>query len=178
MRKNKMKKTFIMVDIESDGPIPGEYSMLSLGAAIVGKESTESFHIDILPISDKFEEERLKFQSLPRENISERVSAKEAMEKFNQWIEKNSIGKPVFISDNNGYDWMFVCWYFWKFIDKNPFGFSSYNLQSMYKGMKKDFGAKIEELRERKLTHNAEQDAIDNKNIFLKIQKDLKNSPV
>ena len=168
------KKTFIMVDIESDGPIPGEYSMLSLGAAIVNGESTKSFHVNILPISDKFEEERLKFQSLPRENTKDRVSPKEAMEKFDKWIGENVEGKPVFISDNNGYDWMFACWYFWKFIGRNPFRFSSYNLQSLYKGMKKDLGAKIEELRKRKLTHNAEQDAIDNKEIFLKMQKDLK----
>ncbi|MCK5449683.1 exonuclease [Candidatus Pacearchaeota archaeon] len=158
-----------MVDIESDGPIPGEYSMLSLGAVIMDEKLDKSFHINILPISNKFEEERLNPNDFPRDDLKNRVPAKKAMEKFYKWIKKNSVGKPKFISDNNGYDWMFVCWYFWKFLNKNPFGFSSYNLQSLYKGLKKDIKAKIEELREEKLTHNAEQDAIDNGKIFLKI---------
>lgn len=30
--------TIIMVDVESDGPIPGDYSMISFGAVIVEQE--------------------------------------------------------------------------------------------------------------------------------------------
>ena len=31
-----MPDTYISVDIEASGPVPGEYSMLSLGACVVG----------------------------------------------------------------------------------------------------------------------------------------------
>ncbi len=169
-----MKKTFVMVDIESDGPIPGEFSMLSLGASIYKESGMISFHVNILPISENFEVERLTFQSLPRENVSDRVTAEKAMKLFSEWLTEHVSGKPVFISDNNGYDWMFVCWYFCKFLGENPFGFSSYNLQSLYKGLKRNMGVKISELRESELTHNAEQDAIDNMKIFIKILDKLK----
>lgn len=41
------------VDIEASGPIPGEYSMLSLGACIVG-DISKRFYIEIKPINDNF----------------------------------------------------------------------------------------------------------------------------
>jgi len=28
----------------------------------------------------------------------------------------------LFISDNDGFDWQFVNWYFWHFLGQNPFG--------------------------------------------------------
>ena len=31
---------YVMVDIESDGPIPGDYSMICFGAVIVERESS------------------------------------------------------------------------------------------------------------------------------------------
>ncbi|MFW6025012.1 MAG: hypothetical protein ACOCRX_01590 [Candidatus Woesearchaeota archaeon] len=59
------------------------------------------------------------------------------MTRFRDWIKDNTSGNIKFISDNNGYDWMFVCWYFWHFLDENPLGYSSSNLKSMYRGLKK-----------------------------------------
>ncbi|MFH0521079.1 hypothetical protein ACHBTE_28360 [Streptomyces sp. M41] len=34
---------YISVDIEADGPIPGPYSMLSLGVAVAGVQDTGGF---------------------------------------------------------------------------------------------------------------------------------------
>ncbi|MGW2856497.1 hypothetical protein ACWDAZ_32565, partial [Streptomyces sp. NPDC001215] len=34
---------YISVDIEADGPIPGPYSMLSLGAAVAGVQDADGF---------------------------------------------------------------------------------------------------------------------------------------
>lgn len=97
------------------------------------------------------------------------------MIKFNEWLKNNTQGKIVFVSDNNGFDWMFVCWYFWHFLNENPFGYNSYNMTSMYKGQKMDMSKNLDELRTRKLTHNAKDDAIDNAKIFLKIIESIKN---
>jgi len=159
-----------MVDIESDGPIPGDYSMTSLGAIIVDEKLDKTFKINIKPISKKFDPNRK--QSVNSKNA---VDAKEAMQRFKEWIIKNASGKPVFISDNNGFDWMFVCWYFWHFLGENPFGYSSQNLNSLYRGIKRDMNAKINSLRSRELTHDALEDAKDNARIFLKLKEKLKN---
>lgn len=45
---------YIMVDIESDGPIPGDYSMISFGAVLVDEQLDKTFYGQIRPISDHF----------------------------------------------------------------------------------------------------------------------------
>jgi hypothetical protein len=32
-------------------------------------------------------------------------------------LKETGKDRPIFISDNNGFDWMFICWYFHHFID-------------------------------------------------------------
>jgi len=161
-------KTYVVVDIEANGPIPGDYSMTSLGAVIVDKSLKKTFKINIKPISKNFDPNRIKFI----EN-KEGMEAKEAMITFRDWLNENKKGKLVFISDNNGFDWMFICWYFWHFLGENPFGYSSQNLNSLYRGMRHDMNVKIDSLRSRKLTHDALEDAKDNARIFLKLKEKL-----
>ena len=47
------RERYFSVDVESSGPIPGEYSMLSVGACVVGKPR-ESFYAELKPISENF----------------------------------------------------------------------------------------------------------------------------
>lgn len=98
------------------------------------------------------------------------------MKQFQTWICENSKGQPMFISDNNGFDWMFVCWYFHHFLGINPFGHSSMNLGSLYKGVIRDTFKNFKHLRKTKHTHNPVDDARGNAEAFLEIirQYDLK----
>lgn len=48
-----------MVDIESDGPIPGDYSMISFGAVLVDENLNKSFYGKLKPISEKWIPEAL-----------------------------------------------------------------------------------------------------------------------
>ena len=36
--------SIVMVDVESDGPIPGDYSMISIGAVIVDDTLEQNFY--------------------------------------------------------------------------------------------------------------------------------------
>ena len=45
--------TYIRVDIEADGPIHGDYSMVSFGAVIVEPELNKTFYSELKPISDR-----------------------------------------------------------------------------------------------------------------------------
>ena len=103
------------------------------------------------------------------------LDAKEAIKRFKEWINKNVSGTPVFISDNNGFDWMFVCWYFWHFLGENPFGYNSQNLNSINRGLNKDLDIKLDLLRERNLTHDALEDARNNAKIFRELRKKFLN---
>lgn len=99
---------------------------------------------------------------------------KHVMEQFFDWIVENSEGKRArFISDNNGFDWMFVCWYFWHFLEKNPFGHSSTNLGSLYKGMVGTMFDNFKHLRITPHTHNPVEDARGNAEALLHMIKEM-----
>jgi hypothetical protein len=78
----------------------------------------------------------------------------------------------MFISDNNGFDWQFVNWYFHHFLDKNPFGHSSTNLGSLYKGVAKDMFVNFKHLRKTKHTHHPVDDARGNAEALLRIKEE------
>ena len=44
------RETFISVDVEASGPTPGEFSLLSIGACVVGAAS-EQFYVELKPIT-------------------------------------------------------------------------------------------------------------------------------
>jgi len=160
-----------MVDVETDGPIPGEYSMLSIGAVAVEEGLKKTFYAEMKPISDKYIPESLKYSGFTREQALKFEEPKQVMERFARWVRDSSKGRPRFMSDNNGFDWMFVCWYFWRFLNENPFGHSSQNLGSLYKGIMKDMSKSFKHLRETKHTHNALDDAIGNAEALLKLKE-------
>src|SRR5438128_1499991 len=108
-----MQEIYISVDIETSGPIPSKYSMLTLGACVVGK-AEQNFYVEMKPISDAFVPEAMKIvgQSLDH-YLRVGVDPQEAMKSFAVWLKKVS-GKdtPVFVGFNATFDWAFVNWYF------------------------------------------------------------------
>jgi hypothetical protein len=93
------------------------------------------------------------------------------MESFALWLKKNTKGRAFFISDNNGFDWQFMNWYFWHFTGGNPFGHSSTNLGSLYKGMVKDTFQTLKHLRKTLHTHNPVDDAMGNAEALLEMKR-------
>lgn len=170
--------SYIMVDIESDGPIPGDFSMVSFGAVVVDDKLDRTFYGTLKPISKKWIPEALKVSGHTREETMTFAEPKKVMQEFKEWINLNSKGRPIFISDNNGFDWMFICWYFHHFIGDNPFGFSSRRLSDLFCGLQKDTFAKWKHLRKTSHTHNPVDDAMGNAEVLLlmKNEMDLKIS--
>jgi len=168
--------SYIMVDVESDGPIPGDYSMICFGAVIVESSLQKTFYAKLKPISEKWVEESLKVSGFTREETKAFEDPKEVMERFKNWIEENVEGDAKLISDNNGYDWQFINWYLHHFTGSNPFGYSSTNLGSLYKGIVKNMGKNFKHLRKTIHTHNPLDDAIGNAEALIEIKNkyDLK----
>lgn len=158
---------YVMVDVESDGPIPGDYSMISFGAIIVDEKLDKTFYGQLKPISDKFIKEALAVSGHSREETLIFNEPVDVMNDFANWLKNNCKDRPIFISDNNGFDWMFICWYFHHFTGSNPFGFSSQNLGSLYKGLVKDTFQNFKHLRKTKHTHNPVDDARGNAEALL-----------
>ena len=162
---------FVMVDIEADGPSPGDYSMVCFGAVIVEPELNRTFYGELRPISDKYIHEALAVSGFSREQCLKFRDPAEVMEEFRAWLSQNCQGRCLFISDNNGFDWQFINWYFHHFIGSNPFGFSSTNLGSLYKGMQKDTFVNFKHLRKTAHTHNPVDDARGNAEALLQMKE-------
>jgi hypothetical protein len=164
-----------MVDIEADGPIPGDYSMVCFGAVIVEPSLSRTFYGQLKPISDEWVPEALAVSGFSREECEKFGDPKETMIDFHNWVRANTY-QAAFISDNNGFDWQFINWYFHHFLGFNPFGHSSTNLGSLYKGIVRDMAKSFKHLRKTKHTHHPVDDAKGNAEALLQIMKngDLK----
>jgi hypothetical protein len=165
--------TYVMVDVEADGPIPGDYSMVCFGAVIVEPALERTFYGKIRPISEKWLPESLRVSGFSREECLTFDDAADVMTRFAIWLEKSVQDRPLFISDNNGFDWQFINWYFHHFLGRNPFGFSSTNLGSLYKGLMKDTFVNFKHLRKTRHTHNPVDDAMGNAEALLHMKQAL-----
>ncbi len=132
-----------MVDVEADGPIPGDFSMVSIGAVKVEPTLCKRFYAELKPISDKCKSESLAVCKFTREQTMQFDEPFDVMNRFALWLEKECGKHLFFISDNAGFDWQFVNWYFQHFLGYNPFGFSSTDIVSLFNGLTKDMYRKF-----------------------------------
>lgn len=172
-------EVYVSVDIEAAGPIPGEYSMLSLGACHVDAPKN-TFYAELRPINDNFVPEALKVSGFKLPDLRKQGrDPAEAMKSFSQWIvDLGKGGTPVFIGFNASFDWAFVNWYFHKFLGANPFGFGAIDIKAYYMGLT---GCTWEDTKSSRLpndlkptrqgqgAHNALSDAIYQAGIFSRL---------
>ena len=163
-----------MVDVETDGEIPGDFSMIEIGAVVVRPGLKDTFYGRLKPISNNWSEEALRVSNHTRQDTLEFPNPADVMLSFEDWIRSNNVGKYTqFVSDNNGFDFMFVSWYFWHFIGRNPFGHSSTNLGSLYKGLVKDTFKNFKHLRKTRHTHNPVDDAMGNAEAMIYLKENM-----
>jgi len=154
--------TWIVVDVESDGPIPVEYSMVCFGAVVVEPNLTKTFFGKTKPISEKYLPEALKISGYSRESHEKFDEPATVMKNFQNWISENSKGKPIFASDNPAFDWQWMNYYFHKFLGSNPFGYSGRRIGDLYCGLVKNAHSPWKHLRKTKHDHNPVNDAVAN----------------
>jgi hypothetical protein len=165
--------SLVVVDIESDGPIPHKYSMVCFGAVVVEPSLSKTFYGQTRPISDEFMLEALGISGFSREEHLTFDEPSEVMKNFRDWLNKNVKDRPIFISDNLAFDWQWINYYFHYFVGSNPFGFSGRRIGDLYSGMEKDFFAasKWKKFRKTSHTHNPVDDALGNAEALLKIRE-------
>lgn len=154
-----------IVDVEADGPCPGLYSMTEIGIVQFDMDGKfeNTFHGRLKPISEDYVQRALDVCKHTREQTLTFDDPKEVMERMAKWVETtNRRGRPLFFSDNNGFDWQFVNYYCHKFLGENPFGFSSRNIGDLYKGMEMNLRVNFKHLRKTKHTHHPVDDAKGN----------------
>lgn len=173
-----MSSRNVMLDVEADGPGPGLHSMISIGAVIVEPGLQRVFYAELRPISEIYIPEALAVSGFTREQTLKFPDPRDAMQNFEIWLNKNIEGRPIGWADNNGFDMGYLNFYFWKYLGRNPFGWSSANLGSFYKGLRQDIHATFKHLRETTHTHNPVDDAKGNAEALLKMFNMIKTKNV
>lgn len=179
---------YFSADVETDGPIPGPYSMLSLGIALAGTFDGKkferpvkpvTFYRELKPISDEFQPDALAINGLDRSRLtSEGNDPERAMSDASRWIESlSSEGEPVLVAYPLSFDWTWLYWYFMKFTNHSPFNHSRcFDIKTAYavKARVPVSGAGRTKLPSHLLpptphTHNALDDALEQAEIFARV---------
>lgn len=186
------KEVYISVDIESDGPIPGPHSMLSLGAAAFyldgSKAPASTFSVNLEHLEGaqpdpktmtEFWDKNPEAWAAARKDV---ISPAEAMAKFVDWVMSLE-GKPVFVAYPAGFDFTFVYWYMIKFVARSPFSFSALDIKTLgmllcrkgYRGSTKRNMPKYLFEGTGKHTHVGLDDAIEQGILFVNMMEELNN---
>lgn len=165
---------YISVDVEASGPFPPTYSMLSIGACVVGAPGA-SFYAELKPISERVVTEAIKIVGKPLEHFSKcGRESKIVMAEFEEWVKSISGGQtPVFVGFNAAFDWAFVNLYFHTYLGRTPFGIAPLDIKAYFMGLK---GVEWEGTRSSRIpamfkgpaaqTHNALDDARSQAQMF------------
>lgn len=174
-------------DVETDGPIPGPYSMLSFAIVKAGQydgrafirppDYSVSFRADLRPISSEFQDEALRVNGIDRARLLTcGEDPGEAMTRAANWVRSQAgRGNPVLVAYPLSFDWTWLYWYFVRFArGGSPFNHSRcYDIKTAY-AVKSgrpvaDAGRTslpVELHGSRQHTHDALDDAIEQAEIF------------
>ncbi|WP_099206764.1 3'-5' exonuclease [Xanthomonas citri] len=133
---NGKREVFISVDVETAGPIPGIYSLLSIGACVI-ENPAQTYACELKPTTTHAEPAALEVTGLSLERLAcEGLAPEVAMREFRTWVLGvcESKGEPVFVGFNAAFDWSFINYYFHRYLGDNPFGFSALDIKSLYMG--------------------------------------------
>lgn len=127
---------YISIDIETSGPVPGIYSLLSIGACLIS-EPNQSIYLELQPDSPKYDLEAVTITGLDLNRLkNEGLPPKIAMQKLEEWLTQicPTGQKAVFVGFNAPFDWSFINYYFHKYSGSNPFGFTAIDIKAYYMG--------------------------------------------
>lgn len=175
-KENTMKaEAFVSVDIETSGPVPGIFSLLSIGACFISDPS-KSIYLELCPDSLKHDPEAVAVTGLDLKELKNTgLSPKEAMLKLKKWLDQECPAEHtiVFVGLNTPFDWSFINYHFHKSIGFNPFGFTAIDIKSYYMGVSacswketKSSHMKIRFNTQRTPSHNALDDALFQAELF------------
>ena len=171
-------EVFISVDVETSGPVPGLYALLSIGACVVDQED-KTFYIELCPpdkaliLPGAVAATGIDMDRLRKEGVDPAVAAAE----FASWIcQVSGDIRPVFAAFNAPFDWPFVNDLFVRIGVDNPFGYTALDMKAFYMGLS---GCSWDETRSSRLPealqpspvreHHALDDAVAQAMVFGKM---------
>jgi ribonuclease T len=163
----------VSVDIESAGPNPADYALLSIGACTLMRPRQE-YYVELVPDKQGEDPEAMAVHNLDVLTLNKSgVAPAAALKSFADWLtEALPQGcKPLFLGFNAPFDWMFLNDYFLHYLGENPFGHSALDIKSFLMGFRRIPWAQtsMRTLTDDPLAHNALADAHSQADIFIDI---------
>ncbi|MEL6347792.1 MAG: 3'-5' exonuclease [Myxococcota bacterium] len=138
------RTTYFCVDIETSGPVPSLYDMISIGAVVVAPDETGSlalgadFYIEIQPQAPRFDTRTIPIHGLSFEHLQANgTPRRDAMVQLAEWTNRNLRDgtKPTFVGHNAPFDWSFIAWTYAAEEMDNPFGYKAMCTKSLASGV-------------------------------------------
>lgn len=193
------REIYFSIDVETDGPIPGPNSMLSIGAAafLPNKTLLDTFSKNLTCIEGAVgDPDTMSWWKTQPDAWAacrkDTQAATRAMKKFKDWVEQVCANehavtgvahKAVFVGYPAGFDFLFVYWYLIRFTGSSPFSFSAVDTKTLAWAALgchnyRDIGKRTMPKRwmsNHPHTHVAVDDAIEQGELFCNILADIKN---
>jgi hypothetical protein len=181
---------YFSADVETDGPIPGPYSLLSFALVYAGKfdghlferpsNYEDHFYRELKPISSSFEPDALRVNRLDRDRLCrEGDDPSRAMSDAGKWVKKIAgANTPVLVAYPLSFDWTWLYWYFVRFSDDgSPFRYSNcvdiktaYSVKARIPVAAAGRSKLVRRLHfYREHTHNALDDAVEQAELFAQL---------
>jgi hypothetical protein len=181
---------YFSADVETDGPIPGPFSILSFALVYAGSFDGRRFqrpddyeqrlYKELRPISENFEPEALRVNGLDRARLClQGESPEKAMTEACRWVKRVAGAvQPVLVAYPLSFDWSWLYWYFIRFsAEGSPFAYSRcFDIKT---ALAVKAGIPISEAGRSRIdpslrsghphTHHAVEDAIEQAEIFAKV---------
>lgn len=170
---------YISTDVETDGPIPGPHSMLSLGSAAYRADktlvATFSANLETLPGASGHPETMAWWERQAgawKKCRKDPQPPEVAIPRYVEWL-KSLEGQKVFVAYPAGFDFTFVYWYLMKFAGESPFSHSALDVKTFAMSL---LGCDYRDATKRNMprkwfdklphTHDALDDAIEQGALF------------
>jgi hypothetical protein len=185
-----MTEIYVSTDVETDGPIPGPHSMLSIASAAYTADkvlvSTFSANLETLPGAQGESETMRWWETQPeawqacRQDLQ---SPETAMREYLSWL-KRLPGTPVFVGYPAAFDFMFVQWYLIRFAGESPFAYYGLDMKTYAMALLKiDFTETTKRTMPKHWfddlphTHQALDDALEQGALFCNMLKENLHKP-
>lgn len=133
---DKRPEVYVSVVVETDGPIPGPYSMIAVGATALSNtgKRIDSTEVCVSPLPGTVVHPTSlsywkKNIGLREEILSKSEDPVDAMSYFSSWVERLK-GKPILAAYNSAWTWMWIHWYTTKYTVCSPFPLTALDLKS------------------------------------------------
>ncbi|MBU6243841.1 MAG: 3'-5' exonuclease [Actinomycetales bacterium] len=129
-----IEDSWVSIDVETAGPDPSTHALLSIGACLAA-DPAQGFYVELRPDRDSTDPAAMAVHGLAWERLlADGQQPHDAMLALESWLGEHVRGRPVMVGFNAPFDWMFICHYFWEYLQRNPLGHSAIDIKALAMG--------------------------------------------